>query len=155
MQQPRRLCKCIYTMRPTVICETRRRRCLRSANLRAADTPQSSQDVFFLSYFSSSVGEVILAWRGHLHPILTAPISCVNVNKDLSVQRRTALRHLIWKRTESPIIQQHKIFKSTIMDFWKALLLPISSGFLQSELIQVGKEFQYETWSNHTLYLHS
>lgn len=47
---------------------------------------------FLFLYFSSNVEAVILASRDHLHPTLAASISWVNVNKDLSVQRLTALK---------------------------------------------------------------
>lgn len=52
--------------------------------------------------------------------------------KTSQCSRLTALRQVIWERSESPVIQPHKIFKSTVIDFWKALLEHISAGAFYS-----------------------
>lgn len=111
------ICKHIYTVQATFICD--HSLSAWKTGSRVGDH-KAHRKFFLLLYFSFNVRAVILAWRDHLHPALAASISWVNVNKDLSVQRLTALHQVIWKRTESPVIQQHKIFKSHIIDFWKA-----------------------------------
>ena len=100
-------------------------------------SPKNSHKRFCFGFFLSSRSYIsvsmslrrLLAGGDHLLP----PSGCVHLAglmQTKASQCSGSPRSVKWseKRAGSPIIQRHKIFKSTIIGFWEALLEPISVG---------------------------